>query len=64
MRTGSFLTGVITGFAGAAATVMAVNYTLAGTNTGRTISRTAHKTAGMVRQAVQDAANTVDKMVQ
>ena len=63
MRTGMFVTGVITGLAGAAAAAMAVNYKLAGTSTGQSVSRPAHKTAGMVSQAAQGAANTVDKIV-
>ena len=63
MNSGMFAVGVVTGLAGAAAAVMAVNYRLAGTDLGRSVSRTAHHTAGMVSRAAHEAADTVDRMV-
>ena len=63
MQTGMFTAGILTGRAGAAAAAMAINYKLAGTSAGQTVSRTAHRTAGMVGQMAQDAADTVDRFV-
>lgn len=63
MQTGMFTAGILTGLAGAAAAAVAINYKLAGTNAGQTVSHTAHRTAGIVGQMAQDAADTVDRFV-
>ena len=63
MQTGMFTAGILTGLAGAAAAAMVINYKFAGTSAGQTVSRTAHRTAGMVGQMAQDAADTVDRFV-
>jgi hypothetical protein len=64
MHTGIFMAGVFAGLAGASIAAMAVSEKLAGTDTGHTVSRTAHKAAGLVSHAAYDAADTVDKMIQ
>ena len=64
MQTGMFAAGVVAGMAGAAAAAIAANHMLAGTCTGQNVSRTAHRTAGMVSHAAQEAADAVDKIVE
>ncbi len=64
MNTGVFAAGVITGMAGAAAAAIAANRALAGTSAGRNVSNTAHRTAGMVSHAAQEAASAVDKIIE
>lgn len=58
-----FAMGVVAGLAGAAAAAVAVSCCPAKADWGRSVSRTAHHTAGMVSRAAHEAANTVDRMV-
>lgn len=58
-----FAMGVAAGLAGAAAAAVAVSCYPAKADWGRSVSRTAHHTAGMVSRAAHEAANTVDRMV-
>ena len=69
-----FAMGVAAGLAGAAAAAVAVSCCPAKADWGRSVSRTAHHTAGMVSRtahhtagmvsrAAHEAANTVDRMV-
>ena len=64
MHTGMFAAGVVAGMAGAAVAAVAANRALAGTCAGQNVSRTAHRTAGMVSHAAQEAASAVDKIVE
>lgn len=58
-----FAMGVAAGLAGAAAAAVAVSCCPAKADWRRSVSRTAHHTAGMVSRAAHEAANTVDRMV-
>lgn len=63
MKGTSFVLGVAAGMAGAAAAVIALEQNVVGTQTGYRVSQAAHRAAGTVSSAAQDAANVVDRIV-
>ena len=63
MRGTSFVFGLAAGMASAAVAAIALEERMSGTQTGYTVSKAAHQTAGAVDNAADAAADAVDRMM-